>query len=610
MKLRRLEIQGGFLNGLDLAFSDGLNVLIGPRGSGKTSVIELIRFGLGVEAVTPEAESEAADHAYQVLEEGEVVITAEVAGTEVTIRRGAQDDEPKVEPGVELTLPLLISQNEIEAIGLDALSRRRILDGLAGADETLDLREAEARAEVERVSRAHHEVAVEREDALNRLEQLASAPHELRSAEEEQQTTGAEAAELKDLQKELKVLSDDLGRGRDREARLERPISALQNWTDELRVAREALPAVSDLPVQDPAAVQTRLKTAADHLGAAEQEASAAIQSISAEKTSLSAELLEKQRRLREISDRNEELSEGAGELAQRIASLRQQIQERDALGARADRLGETAAELLKEREAALDRLDAARDARYTQRTTAASAVNDRFEGQIEVRVSKASVLSQYVAALGTALQNSGLQYKSLSSDLAPRMSPRELVEAAERDDTSHIADAGAITRDRSSRLAAHLRSHGSASILAAPIEDVVDFALLDGQDYKTTANLSMGQRCTVVLPLLLAQQQQLTVLDQPEDHLDNAFIVDTVVAALQERPTDGQFLIATHNANIPVLAEADQVVVMASTGRRGYVDHAAKLDDQPVVSAITSFMEGGEQAFHDRARFYETHHE
>ena len=52
MLLERIRVQEGFLDGRAPGFSPGLNVLIGPRGSGKTSVIELLRFCLGAETIT------------------------------------------------------------------------------------------------------------------------------------------------------------------------------------------------------------------------------------------------------------------------------------------------------------------------------------------------------------------------------------------------------------------------------------------------------------------------------------------------------------------------------------------------------------------------------
>jgi ABC-type cobalamin/Fe3+-siderophores transport system ATPase subunit len=108
-------------------------------------------------------------------------------------------------------------------------------------------------------------------------------------------------------------------------------------------------------------------------------------------------------------------------------------------------------------------------------------------------------------------------------------------------------------------------------------------------------------------LPLLLAQDPDLAVLDQPEDHLDNAFVVDTVVDVLRGRREGAQRVIATHNANIPVLGEADRVIVLGSSGRQAFVAQEGSLDRSEVVSEITRLMEGGAEAFRKRAAFYGT---
>ena len=132
-----------------------------------------------------------------------------------------------------------------------------------------------------------------------------------------------------------------------------------------------------------------------------------------------------------------------------------------------------------------------------------------------------------------------------------------------------------------------------------------MELSLLDGVEYKKSDNLSIGQRCTVVLPLLLSGHGELLIIDQPEDHLDNAFITETLVERLRERHEGDQFILASHNANIPVLGEADLVVRLGSDGRRGFVEHAGQLDAPETVRAITSLMEGGVEAFKRRAVFY-----
>jgi len=132
-----------------------------------------------------------------------------------------------------------------------------------------------------------------------------------------------------------------------------------------------------------------------------------------------------------------------------------------------------------------------------------------------------------------------------------------------------------------------------------------VSFSLLDGPDHKDIADLSTGQRCTVILPIVLRHTDRLLIVDQPEDHIDNGFIVDTLIRSILARSASGQILFSTHNANIPVLGNADFVLQLGSDGKRGFPLAAAALTAPAVVSAITTIMEGGAQAFASRARFY-----
>ncbi|WP_346266419.1 hypothetical protein, partial [Pseudomonas palleroniana] len=84
-------------------------------------------------------------------------------------------------------------------------------------------------------------------------------------------------------------------------------------------------------------------------------------------------------------------------------------------------------------------------------------------------------------------------------------------------------------TPDRASRILSHLKTCEMGNLSTTPIEDEVSLRLLDGGYYKDVSELSTGQRCTVVLPLVLAHMNRMLIVDQPEDHIDNAFIADTL---------------------------------------------------------------------------------
>jgi ABC-type protease/lipase transport system fused ATPase/permease subunit len=107
----------------------------------------------------------------------------------------------------------------------------------------------------------------------------------------------------------------------------------------------------------------------------------------------------------------------------------------------------------------------------------------------------------------------------------------------------------------------------------------------------------------------VISERERSLILDQPEDHLDNAFLVSNVVSALLARTESGaQTIVATHNANIPVLGSADTVVVLGSDGTTGSVEVQGPFDDDAVVDRITQLMEGGRAAFARRSSFYAEH--
>src|SRR5689334_5351056 len=121
-----MVVEGGFLDGLDLEFSGGLNVLIGGRGTGKTSVIELIRFCLNTMNYSESAARRSREHALGVLGDGRVSLTLGENGHDVHVSRTAQDRAPHATP--LYFRPMIFSQNEVESIGLSPSARLRLID--------------------------------------------------------------------------------------------------------------------------------------------------------------------------------------------------------------------------------------------------------------------------------------------------------------------------------------------------------------------------------------------------------------------------------------------------------------------------------------------------
>jgi hypothetical protein len=122
---------------------------------------------------------------------------------------------------------------------------------------------------------------------------------------------------------------------------------------------------------------------------------------------------------------------------------------------------------------------------------------------------------------------------------------------------------------------------------------------------------LSPGQRCSAVLPILLLTGEAPLIIDQPEDNLDNRLIRQVIVNTLASIKLRRQVIIATHNPNLPVLGDVESAVVLQGVGdRQCKVVERGDLDSPELAHQLTEVMEGGREAFQYRHTIYAAHWE
>ena len=140
---------------------------------------------------------------------------------------------------------------------------------------------------------------------------------------------------------------------------------------------------------------------------------------------------------------------------------------------------------------------------------------------------------------------------------------------------------------------------------LRCPDRYIIGLRMDDGS-YRALNNLSGGQRVSVLLSLLLeTSDDRPLVIDQPEDELDNRFLWETVLPALKKLRGRRQVIVATHNANVVVNGDADMVIQLDATARRGRVACAGAIEEPDVRDAILRTVDGGEEAFRLRRQKY-----
>ncbi|MFH8659457.1 TrlF family AAA-like ATPase [Streptomyces afghaniensis] len=158
------------------------------------------------------------------------------------------------------------------------------------------------------------------------------------------------------------------------------------------------------------------------------------------------------------------------------------------------------------------------------------------------------------------------------------------------------------------------------------PDDAVVMYFLRDGgkaendADWQSVTTGSPGQRSAAMLSFVLHHGTEPLVLDQPEDDLDTAWISQLIVPEIRKSRWHRQVIVITHNANIPVNADAERVIVLENDGSRIRIktsaskagteghqeqEHVGPIEVTKVRHDIQDILEGGTAAFMSRERRY-----
>ena len=142
-------------------------------------------------------------------------------------------------------------------------------------------------------------------------------------------------------------------------------------------------------------------------------------------------------------------------------------------------------------------------------------------------------------------------------------------------------------------------------AIATAVARPEISLSYCDGSRKISFDKASEGQRAAALLFMLLEQPGGPLIIDQPEGDLDNR-IISELTDKLHEAKQNRQLILASHNANIVVNGSAELVghLDLKQNGVRQFA-YTGAIDKPEVCKVITSTMEGGEKAFKDRQDKY-----
>lgn len=604
MQLMRLEVEEGFLDGLVLDFEDGLNVVIGGRGVGKTAVIELIRFCLGAPTIEEGLTADSTKHAAGVLQGGIVTLSMEHNGELRKFSRASGDPAPRTTTSVPM--PLILSQREVESIARTPNGRLNLIDSFlnTGEDESksavarIRATSSELRSLLGEIDELDEEL-IQELDVSATLSELIKKRNALGIGADRARAELEKLAEVQSRTNAFSVEQQLVDRARSYLIRWQATLETIASFPemamhiDGMRANATVAQVVEAVESDRLKVLQARQATA-EHIRLLESEAL---------RLTIAREPLDDE--LRTWRQQLEAQQQGAGKLARDISLLEERASRLEHLRNLRTEKSDRLRQLHNVRIEALGSLERVRERRFVKRQGVALHLNNLLGPQVKVQVLHSTAVDQYELAVRDLLRGSSLKYNELASVMARALPPAELCDLVFSQDAKRFSQIVGVGEDRASRVLNVLRLSEIESAITAEVNDEVSLCLLDGLTYKHIDEMSIGQRCTVVLSIVFANKSVVLVVDQPEDHLDNEFIADTLLTAIRGRGGSAQTIIATHNANIPVLGGAKRVTHLDSNGRRGFVASSGALSEPRIVDAILGVMEGGKDAFGTRVRFY-----
>lgn len=601
--IRSLHFEGGILNGQTIRFSPELNTLIGIRGSGKSSILEAIRYVLDIPLP---ADDKPRDTKYKEAlikhtlgSGGKVTLTAlDTYGQEFTVSRIFREPPNvylagKLQPGVSiretvLRRPIYFGQKDLSSTGEGF--EADLVEKLVG----------------ERIGPLRAQIETQRQrvrEAVGRFLKLSTVAEQKRQYETELADANFRLKKFEEygiadkLKRRVGFQQDATALTRIRE-RVENFLAGLNSLLaeheDELRNATAYASRENASFFKGYYAEFAHIIAQLDKLKEVERQTLAAAERLDAKQ--------------REFEDARRALQD---EFAQIERQLAEELKQGGAIAIQPDEFL-----LQQQRKTKAEQMLEALSKQESQKTAIRNTLLEEIDKLNELWLREFNAIKDEldrVNANHTALQIES-EFKG-DKDAAIEFMQQlyrgsNIRETTLRGVMEDFADFGALFRDLDK---AKAKAGSTPDVFESRfLENLADFVTWQvpnrfiiryrGRELK---HHSLGQRASALLLYVLSQRQNdVIIIDQPEDDLDNQTIYDDVIKLIREMKSCTQFIFATHNANFPVLGDAEQVVACRYEDETVHVQ-CGSIDSRPIQDAIITIMEGGEEAFNRRKQVY-----
>jgi predicted ATPase/cell division protein ZapA (FtsZ GTPase activity inhibitor) len=600
--INAIRFEGGLLNGKRVTFSPHLNCLIGIQGSGKSSILESLRYALDLPFGD---QSQDQDYKKGLLpfvlkSGGKIVVEAtDRHGTRFEIRRllGHAYEvyvDGVLRPGISIqdtiiAKPLYFGQKDLSAAGKGFghdLVEKLMGDSLKDVRQKIEERHGVLERSIDALKSVHCDV-----------EDKETLEDELKDVEFRLEQFDKHGVKEK-LDKQL-AFSRDL-------SFCESVDEIAKEWHGSLAgavtEAEEELAMLEEQKSEYNAEFFERYVKKIEALRKSVSDARAIV--VSAEIAS--AELVELQGELSSVKDGlKEEFAEVERELVQALEEQAVTSIEPDAYITLTDRKSELVTEISD-----LKKKTTKARTRHDEVLTALASLNDAWHEEYRLISTALGTINDSQGSLKVegVFKGDKAAYKSHIDDLFKGSGLRK--EAY--DSIAKIyPDFGEVFKDLE-EASKHAKSKATAfkELFLGSMKELLTFQIPNSYDVtyhgRPLRLHSLGQRASAMMLFLLSQKgNDLLLIDQPEDDLDSQTVYEEVVKILRLIKPRQQFIFATHNANFPVLGDAETITTCSATDDEISIA-VGNIDDKACQGKVINIMEGGPEAFERRKTIYQ----
>jgi len=656
IRITRIEVSNSkFLGPIALDFNPQYNALIGGRGTGKSTILEYIRWGLCDQPPTAWADSgdELADFQRRrqnliagtllpldavvdvtFLLNGVLHIVRRKASGELTLKIGESSFQPCTEQDVRELLPVrAYSQKQLSAVGARLDELRRFVHAPIQAElDTIEERIAalsiDMRAAFDRVIRyraIRSEIAahdIERRSLNEQIENLRSSlkglspedtkiiarqgvyEGEQRIVQSLERDANAAKQALTALVTEFKRLPTaiDIRNATENSKLLLQSHAELKKWIADVQSAIVEFQDAFKEPVAGKA-LQEYFSSIAAWRGRREEhrkEYEAAKTRAAVHEETLS--------NIQTLESRLAELNEVADGKTQQIARLGDPTVDFSALRTEWKSVHRKRADLLEKQCNALTAVSKSRLRAVLHRATDLAPLAERLRQLTKGTKTRGERIDNLVGQVSAAADPLEAWHNILDE-----LHELAWVEVEDENLTPlpncPRLDSAGFTAKEKVALARQMRPPHWLDLLLFDLKDlpVFEYEVRDN-DFIPFENASPGQQATALLSILLFQDGPPLVIDQPEDDL-NMKIINEIVETLWQAKSHRQVIFTSHNANLVVNGDAELIICCdyrtTATESGGHIKFSGAIDVPEINREIAEVMEGGVEAFKLRYQKY-----